>query len=429
MTFKNYNYVMKLNKEVKDMPILLDEDMKINLPNMIKIEQKFNSFKLEDVESTVRSQFARKEIKSKIFPGQRIAIAVGSRGISNLFTIVKTIVEEVKNLKAEPFIVSAMGSHGKGTESGQREVLNQYGISEENLGVKIITKTDVEKVGCTSKGIDVYFDKEAMLADMVIPVNRIKLHTDFLGELQSGLCKMLVIGLGNQKGCSTIHESEPIDFSETIEEAAQIIIDNFNVGFGIGIIENAFHETVLIEAVQRECFITREKELVQISKKYMPEIMISEIDILIVEEIGKDISGAGFDTNILGRSPIKDKYIVKIPKIKRMILLGLSKGTHGNGVGIGMFDIVLKDVFNNLDFETMYANVIAAKLIEEARIPIMVTNEDEAIKVAIKSIRNIDKNNLKIVKIKNTLDLEVIEVSEAYLEYIRKHEKLDVYDK
>jgi len=329
----------------KRLGILLEEDMKLNLPKMYKIKQSFDSEKLLDVEKTLRNEIRKDSIKSKIYPGQKIALAVGSRGIRNLFLIVKTIVDELKTLGACPYIVSAMGSHGNGTEEGQREVLKSYGITKANLGVEIVTTVNVVKLSKTNKGFNVYFDKSAYDSDLVIPINRIKLHTDFVGDLQSGLCKMLVIGLGNQIGCSSIHEEDPEVFADILEEAANIIISNANIGFGVAILENAYDETLMIEAVPSEIMVSREKELVKIAKKNMPTLMIPDIDVLIVEEIGKNISGAGYDPNILGKSSVLKTFILEVPKIKRMVLLDITEESHGNAIGVGMFDIITKNVY------------------------------------------------------------------------------------
>lgn len=408
------------------MPILLEEDIKLSLPKMYKVNQCFDSERLEDVENKVRQEIQKDIIRRKINQGQKIAVAVGSRGIKNLFLIVKTVVDELKSLGACPYIVSAMGSHGNGSEKGQREVLESYGITKENLGVEIVTTVDVIKLAKTSKGFNVYFDRSAYEADLVIPINRVKLHTDFVGDLQSGLCKMLVIGLGNHIGCSSIHEEDPDVFADIIEEAANIIISKANIGFGIAILENAYDETFMIEAVPSENMVTREKELVKIARQNMPTLMIPDIDILVVEEIGKNVSGAGYDPNILGKSSVLKKFVLQVPKIKRMILLDITKESHGNGIGVGMFDIITKNVYKKLDLESMYANGIACKCIEDVKIPLIADSEDEAIKVAVKVCRGLDKENLKIVKIKNTLSLQHIYVSEALLDAVKENPRLSL---
>ncbi|NLD15989.1 MAG: DUF2088 domain-containing protein [Tissierellia bacterium] len=413
-------------KELKTLPILVPDDYKYELPKMHKIRQTFNDENLENVKQRVIEEIQKEIIASKIKKNQRIAVAVGSRGINNLFLIVKTVIEELKKMGADPFIVSAMGSHGGGSEEGQKEVLDGYGITKENLGVDVITTVDVEKIGETSKGFSVYFDKVALGADLIIPINRIKLHTDFVGDLQSGLCKMLVIGLGNHIGCSSIHEEDPKVFASILEEATEIILSKANVGFGVGIIENAYDKTLAVEAVPRENLILREKELLKIAKKNMPILSVNDIDVLIVEEIGKNISGAGYDPNILGKSSVLEEFVLHVPKIQKMVLLDITDVSHGNGIGVGLFDVITKNVFEKLDLESMYANAIACKCIEDAKIPIMVDTEDECIRVALKACRGLDFDNLKIARIKNTLDLEYIYVSEGILKELDDFENIQI---
>lgn len=401
------------------MPILLEEDYTYPLPKLHRIQQVFDRASLREVEETLKAELAKECIAGRIRPGMKVAVAVGSRGIKNLFLIVKTVVEDLKAKGASPYIVSAMGSHGNGTEEGQREVLKSYGITEENLGVDVVTTVDVNYLGTTPSGKKVYFDRAAMEADAIIPINRVKLHTDFVGDLQSGLCKMLVIGLGNQTGCSSIHEEDPDDFAQIIEDAARLILEKCRVAYGVAAIENAYDETYLVEAVPRETMVEREKELVRIAKTKMPLLIPPKIDVLIVEEIGKNISGAGYDPNILGKSSVLKQFSLPVPEIKRMVLLGVTPESHGNAIGIGLFDVTVREVFERLDYEAMYANAIACRCIEDCRVPLAAADAEEAVRVAIKCIRGVRTEDLRIVRIKNTLELEYIEVSEAVLEDIK----------
>lgn len=406
------------------MPLLLPEDYNIAIPPLYKVRQMFGREILPDIRGAIEKEFQRDEIRSKVKPGMRAAVAVGSRGIRNLAFIVKAVLEELEKLGAEPFIVSAMGSHGGGSEEGQRKVLYGYGITEKAMQVPVVTRTDVVYLGETSRKRRVYFDKSAIEADIIIPINRVKLHTDFVSDIQSGLCKILVIGLGNHKGCSSIHEEEFPAFGETLKEAAALILEKAPVGFGIAILENAYDETSHIEGVPAENLIEREKELVVMARNNMPLLMLPEIDILIVEEIGKDISGAGFDPNILGKSYILNEFVLPVPKISRMVLLDISPASHGNGIGLGIFDVITRKVFEQLDYEAMYANAIAIKCVDDCKIPLIAKDEEEAVKIAVKILRNSDKDNLKIVKIKNTIELEEIMVSHALLEEVERNPHL-----
>jgi len=408
------------------MPILLDEDMRLPLPEMHRVRQVFTAGQIPNVRRMVADEMAKPEISGQIRPEAAVAVAVGSRGIQNIALIVRTVIDCMKARGAKPFIVSAMGSHGGGTAEGQRELLASYGITRDTMDVPVVTDVEVERLGATSRGFDVYLDKAALHADLIVPVNRIKLHTDFVADIQSGLCKMLAIGLGNHKGCSALHEDGFDTFGDTLLEAAGIIMQNAPVGFGIGIVENCRDQTALIEAIPAGRLIEREKQLVKVAADNMPALLIPEIDVLIVEEIGKNISGAGYDPNILGKSFILKEYVLKVPAIQKMVLLGISEESHGNAIGMGIFDVITRNVFENLNFEAIYANAIAVKCLEDAKIPLVAQDEEEAIRIAVKSLRNVDRKQLKIVKIKNTLELETIRVSDALLDYVGTHKQMAV---
>ena len=408
------------------MPALLAEDYEYPLPKMYRIRQHFPHERIGNIEAILQEELKKKEIMDCVRPGMRIAIAVGSRGIQNLQTVVRQVVKRLQELGAEPFIVSAMGSHGGGTEKGQKEVLEGYGITEEFLGVPVITTVDTIKLGNIRDNIPVYFDKSAYEADLIVPINRIKLHTDFVGKLQSGLCKMLVIGLGNHKGCSTMHEADPIFFAEYLEEAANLILQKARIGFGVALMENAYDETCFLEAVPAFCMIDREKELVQKCVGLMPFIRIKEADMIVVREIGKNISGAGYDPNILGRSCVLKTFQLPVPVFQKMVLLDITEESHGNAIGLGQFDVVTRQVVEKMNREITYANAIACKCIEDARIPVVAENEEEAIRMALKVCRKIDREHLKIIRIQNTLQLGEIEVSEALLLEVIQNQELEL---
>lgn len=400
------------------MPVLLEEEARFPLPPMRRVRQTFPRPKLDDPAGALARELARPEIRAKIKPGARVALAVGSRGIRHLPELVKAALAGLKEAGARPFVVSAMGSHGGGTAEGQRQVLAGYGLTEETLGVEIVTSQDVVSLGRTSRGLEVFFDKAALEADLVVPLNRIKLHTDFVADIQSGLCKMLVIGLGKHRGCTAIHEDGVATFGQTLLEAVEIITQKARVGFGLGVVENAYDETFLVEALPVETLVAREKELLLLAKENMPALMIPEIDVLVVEQIGKNISGAGFDPQILGRSCLLPAFARPVPAINRMVLLDLTPETHGNAIGLGYFDVTTRRVFDQLDLESTYANAVAVKCPEDVKIPLIAATEDEAVRVAVQTARGADRSRLRIVKIKNTLDLEIIEVSETLWDYV-----------
>ena len=409
------------------MPLLLEEDLKRPLPKMYRVRQSFNKEHLEDIEGTVAREFAKAEIRSQVKPGMRVALAVGSRGIRNLSRIVKCVVDQLLALGAEPFIVAAMGSHGGGTLEGQLEILHTYGITQEAMGIPVVANNDVELLGSTSRGIQVYFDKLCLeQADLVIPINRVKLHTDFVDTIQSGMCKMLVIGLGHHKGCTAIHKADFSYFGDTLREATRLILSRAKVGFGVAIMENAYDQTLLVEAVPAEKMLEREAELVMLSRKNMPILMIPDIDVLVVEQIGKDISGNGYDPNILGKSFLLKEFVLPVPKIDRMVVLDVSPASHGSAVGIGIFDVTTRKLFDQLNMEAMYANDIALGCLDDCKIPLVAADEEEAIRVAVKVLRDNDPEKLKIVRIRDTLHMEEIQVSEDLLDVVRADPRLEL---
>ena len=409
------------------MPILLEEDAARPLPPMYRVRQHFKQDHLEDVEGAVRAQFAREEIRSRVKPGMKVALGVGSRGIRNLSRIVKCVVDELKQLGAEPFILGAMGSHGGGSVQGQLQVLHTYGITDEAMGVPVRASNDVELLGETSRGIQVYFDKTCLEdVDLVIPINRVKLHTDFVDNIQSGMCKMLVIGLGHHRGCTAIHQADFSYFGDTLKEATRLILSRAPVGFGVAIMENAYDQTLLVETVPAERMLEREAELLEICKQNMPLLMIPDIDVLVVDQIGKDISGNGFDPNILGKSLLLHEFVLPVPRINRMVLLDLSEATHGNAVGIGIFDITTRKVLDQLDMESMYANDIALGCLDDCKIPLVAADGAEAVRVAITVLRGNDPSRLKIVRIRDTLHLGEIQVSEDLLDVVEADPRLEL---
>jgi hypothetical protein len=406
------------------LPVLPRRVLDIPLPRMIKVLQKFESRGLADLERSIREQCLRREIRDRIRPGQRLALAVGSRGITNLARIVGTVADCLKTLGAEPFIVPAMGSHGGGTAEGQREVLHSLGISEHDIGVPIVSSMEVVRIGETSDGIPVLMNREAFLADMVVPIARIKPHTDFRGAYESGICKMLAIGLGSHEGCSRLHQEGFTHFHQLIPEVAGVFLKQAHIGFALALVEDAYEETAIVETVTAEDILEREPRLLKKAKAWMPRIMIPEIDILAVEEIGKEISGAGMDPNIIGRTTQGILSDFSGPNIKRIVVLDLSEETHGNACGIGLADFTTKKVWGKIDLTATYANVIASGNPEAGRIPVLMEGEKDAIQAALSCSPGVNIDQPRIVRIKNTLDLRVIHVSENMLPELEKNPAL-----
>lgn len=411
------------------MPILLQEDLERPPAPMYWVRQQFNDEVLTDVVGAVKEQLARPEVAGLVKPGARVAVAVGSRGIRDLFPVVHTTVECLKALGAKPFIVSAMGSHGGGTEEGQREVLSGYGITEEKLGIPVVTTVDTVLLGHAANGRPIWFDRAAYEADLIVPINRVKLHTDFVGPLQSGLCKMLVIGLGNHKGCSARPRGglRPL-CRHAGGDRRDHPGESPHRALAVAILENAYDKTRRIEAVPAKGWIEKEKELVQEAKANMPCIMLPQADVIVCQEIGKDVSGAGFDPNILGRSSVLKTFVLHIPKYQRLVLNSVTAASHGNGIGVGLFDVITKQVAEHLDLEAMYANAIACNCLGDANIPCTVEDEATAIRVALKCCRGIDRDDPKIIRIQNTLHLKYIQVSRALLPDVEADPRLTLVD-
>ena len=410
------------------MAILPESAYKIKIPKMLPVKQIFpdEHVKEPDIQAIVRKEIFTQRIQERVKPGQSIAVTVGSRGIACIDTIVKATIDCLKELGTDPFIIPAMGSHGGGVAEEQRKIIEGYGITEERMGVPIKVTMETVVIGETPGGIPVHMDKYAYEADAVVEVCRVKTHTDFKGPIESGLCKMLAIGCGKHNGCSTLHREGFDSFAKLIPEVAQVFIENKNIAFGIAIIENAHDHVHTIRAVPGDRYLEEEPELLKLSKSLMPRLRFESIDVLIVEEIGKDITGAGMDPNIMGRLSYGPPEGYQGPKIQRIVVLGLTKGTHGNAVGIGVADYTTSAVRDAIDYEASYANAIASCDPVSSFLPIALDTEEDAIRAAIQTCLHVDKDKAKIVRIKNTLDLVNIMVSENLRDYCKETEGFEI---
>lgn len=388
----------------------------ISIPNkMYTVRQNFNKHSIDCVESEIENEIRRENIISRIIPGSKVGILVGSRGISCIDKIVAEIVRQIKHAQATPVIIPSMGSHGQATAEGQRHILSNYGITESTMNCDIESSMDVTKTGSIA-GIDIYVDSIALSCDYIIPVGRIKSHTDFRGPVESGLCKMLSIGVGNQIGCTNLHKAGFYNFHWLIPEVARINIDSLKVIFGIAIIENAYNEPYIIKAIPAEDILSQEPQLLKIAKSIMPKIRLKRIDLLIIDEIGKDISGCGMDPNITGRTWCGELPDFDGPKIERIFVNGLTENTDGNACGIGYADFISQECIKSINIESTKINALASRSIVAGKIPLPI-NDDE-IYTILDSIPNIDMSAPKIVRIKNTLSLTEIQVSESLLNEI-----------
>jgi hypothetical protein len=395
----------------------------IKFPEMVKIKQNVPDIHLTNIFETVQKQIAKTKFNKRIEKGSKVAIAVGSRNIDKLSDVVAALITEVKKIGGIPFIIPSMGSHGGGTAEGQVEILRDLDISIKNLDTPIISSMEVIKIGETKSRIPIYIDKNAMLADAIIVVARIKPHTDFSGDIESGLLKMLAVGLGKHKGATIIHSYGIESFSKIIPEVGLKVLEKAPIALGIALLENNYSKLSEIVAIDPENFLEVEKKLLKKEKLLMLKLPLSEIDILLVNEIGKDISGAGMDPNIIGRSKSTEKNMGK--NIHIIIPLDLTERTHGNAGSIGLSDLITKRLFEKIDFNVLYTNLLASNGYLEGKIPIVVKNDEYAIKIAMK-ILNKNCKNVKMVRIQNTQNIIEMEVSEALLGEVQNNKNIKI---
>ena len=385
---------------------------------MRRIVQIFEKNRIDNIPEEISKEFERIGLNDRIKPGMQIGITVGSRGVANIALIIKCVIEQVKKRRGVPFILVAMGSHGGATAQGQKKILENYGMTEKTMGVPIKSSMEVIELGGPKNGLPVYFDKLASEADGILVVNRIKPHTAFKSLIESGLCKMLSVGLGNHEGASLVHYLGVKGLRDHMVDFARVILEKVSVLCGLGILENAYDETYRLTAAVPEDFEKVDTELLEECKRIMPALPVSDIDILIVQEIGKNISGTGMDTNIVGgiREYREGEY--NPPKIKKIILLDLTKEADGNALGIGLADLTTRKLYEKIDFAATYENTITTTFLERAKIPIVCKTEEEAYQIAMKTIWNLPGSKPRIIIIRNTLKLDEVYVSEDIWEEI-----------
>jgi hypothetical protein len=397
---------------------------------MMLVGQDFTGPVVPDVVAAVREELRKVPLLERIKPGATVAIPVGSRGIANLALIIKTLVEELRALGAIPFIVPSMGSHGGATAEGQRAIVEGYGVTEEYTGAPIKASMDVVQVTSLENGVPVYFDRYAYEADHVVVVGRVKPHTDFSGDLESGLHKMMLIGLGKHQGATVYHKAfADYSFDYIVRSVGRAVIEKCKVLLGLAIVENPNEETALISAVAPQDFLEREKELLILAKQWMPRIPFPEVDLLIVDQMGKNISGTGMDTNVIGRKdyvyPCSEEVY---PKVRRVYVRDLTEETHGNATGIGIADFTHGKLVKKIDFRITYLNCITGNNPKAAAIPLHYDSDKEVLEAALNNIGYVEPENAAIVRIRNTLELKEIWVSNIYQSAIEAHESLRIIE-
>lgn len=395
----------------------------IPLPRMVPVKASFDSARLEDIEGTVSAQMNREDIRAKIKPGQKIAVGCGSRGIANIDRIAKVVISEIKAIGAEPFIFPAMGSHGAATAEGQKAVLAGYGISEEAMGCPVKATMETEELSSLPDGVPIFIDKHASGADGIILINRIKPHTNFRADIESGIVKMMSIGMGKIKAATIYHTFGMDAFGELLPKVAQVVMKERPFLFGMGIVENAYDETAIVEAITAEILLSREAELQAQAKAMMGRLYFDDIDVLIIDEMGKNISGAGFDPNITGRNN-RDVLHWDGPSIQKIVVLDLTPETKGNATGLGLADVITMKIYKQMDIASTYANVITSAYLDGAAVPIIMNTEQEAVQLAVKASLRVKPGGCRILRIKNTLEVADIMVSESMLPEVEAHAKM-----
>ncbi|WP_417394936.1 lactate racemase domain-containing protein [Gimesia chilikensis] len=402
--------------------------MNMNLPQAYRIRQHFPATRLKDVGAAVTAALSKLNLGEVIKRGDSVAVPVGSRGIANIALIIKSTVDYLKSLGAEPFIVPAMGSHGGGTAEGQAQVIASYGVTEAAMGVEIRSSMETVIVDQTPHGIPVHFDKNAYAADHVLVCGRVKPHTRFVGDIESGLHKMMLIGLGKHEGAKIYHRAiEDHSFEEIIKAVAASVLKKCSVIGGLAIVENSYDETGMIEAVAPENFYEREKELLEIARQWLPRLPFPKIDLLIVDRIGKNISGSGMDACVVGRK-FNDHAATErdVVACKRIMIRGLTEETHGNACGIGLAEFTNERTVAGVDWQSTRINTITGSHPTAGMVPLVYPNDREAIEAALQTVGLVEPETSGIVQIYDTLELSEVVVSETYLEEINSRDDLDI---
>ena len=391
---------------------------------MTKVRQHFPDNTLHDIPGAC--QMAFRNIEEMVTEGATIAVAVGSRGIDNIHTVVKETVSMIKSRGAKPFIVPAMGSHGGATPNGQIAVLESYDIKEKTIGAPINATMEVESIPGSTVDIPAFMDRYAYQADGVILINKIKPHTDFHAEYESGLVKMAVIGLGKERGAEAIHNFGVTGLMEIIPKAAELIFRTGKILAGIALVENAYDRTMHIEALSGMKIMHEEPRLLALARANRPSFPIGNIDVLHIDQMGKNISGVGIDTNIIGRMMIHGQTEPERPRIKSVIVTDLTDESHGNATGVGLADIITRNLFSKINFESTYKNIATSSFLSRGKIPFIAENDEEAMQLGLRNGGYPADGQERVIRIKDTLHLNEMYVSDAILDLVAKNANIQV---
>jgi hypothetical protein len=390
----------------------------VEFPKVVRVRQKFPRPRVENVEATLQEQLGREEISSTIKPGMSVALTAGSRGVARIDTILRSLVQILRDMGSKPFIVPSMGSHGGATAEGQVEILESLGVTEEFCGAPIRSSMEVVELGKTERGTPVYMDRIASEADGVVLVNRVKAHTDFRSSIESGLMKMASIGLGKHEQALALHGYGVEGIRDYMVEVGDRVLESGHILFGVATVENAYDEPAILEAIPAARIHEREEELLAEYMDMMPALPVSDIDVLYVDSLGKNYSGTGMDTNVIGRFRILGVDEPETPAVKYIVVGDVSEESHGNALGIGLADLTTRRVADRVERKAMNANVITSTFIERAKVPMVLASDEEAIETAVRCNWGVPPEDTRFVRIPNTLHLEYLYVSESMVEEV-----------
>ncbi|WP_409341154.1 lactate racemase domain-containing protein [Paenibacillus sp. MBLB4367] len=403
-----------LRKLLEDIPV----------PQMVRIRQKFDDTVIEDPVAALQAELRKPGAIDTLKPGQQVAVAVGSRGVANIAALTKALIDAIKEAGAHPFIVPCMGSHGGATAEGQSEVLHHLGVSEESMGAPIRSSMDVVQIDQLPNGLPVYVDRIASEADAIVVINRVKPHTAFRGRIESGIMKMIAIGLGKQKGAEACHQLGFKYMAENVPAMAKLMLEKLPIKFGVALVENAYDETCRVEVLAADAIEEREPALLEEAKARLPKILFEQIDVLVIDYIGKNISGDGMDPNITGRYPTP--YAHGGPDVSKMVVLDLTPETKGNANGVGTADFTTQRLVDQTNLDATYANGLTSTVCAPTKIATTLENQLYAIKAAVKTCNILDYTTCKLVRIQDTLHLGEIEISVNLLEEARRHPDIEI---
>ncbi len=405
------------------MPGIISELLcEVPLPRVVPVRQEFERTRVDDVAAVTSEQIRSSGILDPVKANAaaanrgsppRVAITAGSRGIAGLPQILRACAEEVRRAGADPFVIPAMGSHGGATAGGQLLVLEGLGVTEASAGAPIVSSVEVVEVGRTDDGLPVLIDRAAAGADAILLVNTVKPHVSYRGRYESGLFKMMAIGLGKQHGAQICHDLGFTRMAQNVEAIARVVLNATPILGGVAIVENAYHETAAIEAIPACGIATREPELLEQAWRLMPRLPVNETDVLVIDRIGKDIAGTGFNTNVVGR--YSAPHMSGGPDVHRLVVLGLTSASHGNANGVGIADFTTERLFRAMSFEDTYPNALTSTVPTSAKLPMVLPTDRLAIQAAIRTSNVRDKREVRLVRIRDTLGLDAVLVSENLL--------------